>query len=156
MKRAILIGFGVVLGFVFNAQAQTVTAEQRKSAGEVMAALVVWADAVRDRDAKRLDLLFAEDAVITTYDGKVRGKNEELDVLRPDPAVRTVSVVNDDVGIKIFGDVAVVTALTKMDFIANEKGSSVSLRYTAVFVKRDERWQIVALQTARAPEPARG
>jgi len=35
-----------------------------------------------------------------------------------------------------------------MQFVINEKETPVAMRYTAVFVKRDGRWQIVALQTA--------
>lgn len=149
------IVFAVTISFCLfgSAEAQPVTPDQRKAASEVLATLTVWADAVRDRDAKALDNLFAGELIITTYDGKVRGKKEELDVLKPNPSVRTVSVVNEDVGIKIFGEAAVVTALTKMQFVINEKETPVAMRYTAVFVKRDGRWQMVALQTAMAPKP---
>lgn len=151
MKRSMMVGVWVVLGFVVSVQAQAVTAEQRKSAGEVMATLAVWADAVRDRDTKALEQIFADDMVVTAFDGSVRGKKEELEVLKPNPNLRTTSVANEDVGLKIFGDVAVVTALTKMEFVGGEKTSQMAMRYTAVFVKRDNRWQIVALQTVRRP-----
>ncbi len=154
MKRTVLVGVWVVLGFVVSAEAQAVTAEQRKSAGEVMATLAVWADAVRDRDTKALEQLFADDMVITAFDGSVRGKKEELEVLKPNPNLRTTSVANEDVGLKIFGEVAVVTALTKMEFVVpvvETKMQPLAMRYTAVFVKRDGRWQIVALQTTRLP-----
>lgn len=152
MKRAILAGVWIVLGSVFSVGAQTVTPDQRKAASDVLATLTKWADAVRDRDMKALDNLFAEELIITTYGGTVRGKKEELDILKPNPNVKTVSVANEDVGIKIFGEVAVVTALTKMQFVINEKETPVAMRYTAVFVKRDARWQMVALQTAMAPK----
>jgi len=143
-----------VFAFCDPAHAQVVTPEQQKSAGEVMAAITAWADAVRDRDMKALDRLFADDLVITTYDGGTRGKKEELEVLKPDPNVRTVSVANEDVAVKLFGDVSVVTALAKMQFVLKAKDTAVALRYTAVFVKRDGRWQLVALQSASVPQPA--
>jgi ketosteroid isomerase-like protein len=144
----------IVLAAIFtcghgSAVGQVVTPEQKRAAGELMATLALWADAVRDRNTNTLDEILAEDVVITTFDGKVRGKKVELEAMRPNPAVRTTHVANEDVSLKIFGEVAVVTALTRMDFVANEKDSSIALRYTAVFVKRDGRWQIVALQTAR-------
>jgi uncharacterized protein (TIGR02246 family) len=118
---------------------------------EIMGVVARWADAVRDRNMKALDQLFSEDLTITTYDGKTRVKKEELEALKPNPDVKTVSVVNEDVGIKLFGNVAVVTALTKMHFVIGGKETPVALRYTAVFAKDDGRWQMVALQTARAP-----
>ncbi len=52
MKRSILVVVWVVLGFVVSAEAQAVTAEQRKSAGDVMVTLAIWADAIRDKDMK--------------------------------------------------------------------------------------------------------
>ena len=77
-----------------------------------------------------------------------------MGAMKPNPNVRLSSVSNDDVVIKVFGDVAVVTALTKIKMVAGGKESAFALRYTAVFVKRDGNWRIVALQTARAPQPA--
>ena len=133
---------------------QPVTAEQKKAAGEVMATISKWAEAVRDRDAKALDAIFDEEVIITTYDGNTRGKAEEMGAMKPNPNIRLSSVANEDVGIKVFGDVAVVTALTKIKMVAVGKESALALRYTAVFVKREGNWRIVALQTARAPQTA--
>ncbi|HTH37568.1 MAG TPA: nuclear transport factor 2 family protein [Pyrinomonadaceae bacterium] len=133
---------------------QPVTAEQKKAAGEVMATISKWAVAVRDRDAKALEEIFDDEVIITMYDGNTRGKAEEMAAIRPNPNMRLSSVANEDVGIKVFGDVAVVTALTKIKMVAGGKESVIALRYTAVFVKRDGNWRIVALQTARAPQPA--
>ncbi len=145
MRRYILFFSFVMLACIPTlGQPQSST----KPGAEIMATLAKWADAVRDRDLKTLDALFAEDLIITTYDGKTRGKKEELEILKPNPDVKAVSVVNEDVSVKLYGDVAVVTALTKMQVIAG-KETPVALRYTAVLVKQDNRWQMVALQTAR-------
>ncbi len=149
MKRSVLVGVWIILAFVCSSQAQTVTAEDKKAAGEVLATIAKWADAVRDRNTRSLDQIFADDIVITSFDGSVRGKKEEMEVLKPNPAIRTESVTNEDVGLKIFGDVAVVTALTKLNFIVQDKPQPFAMRYTAVFVKREGRWQIVALQSGR-------
>ncbi len=137
-----------------GAAQQPVTAEQKKSAAEVMAVVSKWAEAVRDRDAKALEAIFDDEVIITTYEGKTRGKAEEMEVMKPNPNVKFSSVANEDVGVKVFGETAVVTALTKMKMVASGKESSFALRYTAVFVKKDGNWRMVALQTARAPQPA--
>jgi ketosteroid isomerase-like protein len=133
---------------------QPVTAEQKKAAGEVMATISKWAVAVRDRDPKALEAIFDDEIIITSYDGNTRGKAEEMGAMKPNPNVRLSSVSNDDVVIKVFGEVAVVTALTRIKMVAGGKESAIALRYTAVFVNRDGNWRIVALQTARAPQPA--
>ncbi|HMQ02497.1 MAG TPA: nuclear transport factor 2 family protein [Pyrinomonadaceae bacterium] len=150
MKLAILLVFLFSVAAV-SAQ-QKVTEAEMKIGREIMETITTWADAVRDRDAKRLDAILAEDAVITTLDGKVRGKAEEMEAMKPDQNLRASAVTNEDVGVKVFGEVGVVTALTRMKFVSNGAESNIAMRYTAVFVKRDGRWQIVALQTARAPQ----
>jgi uncharacterized protein (TIGR02246 family) len=150
--------FSTILLFSLPAFAQTETENpeiRTKSGKEVFAAVAKWADAVRSRDTKALELLFADDLIVTTFDGKTRGKKEELEVLKPNELVKTISVNNDEVKIRVYGRAAVVTALTKMHFVISEKNAYSNFRYTAVFVKQDGRWQIVALQTARAPDAAK-
>ena len=150
MNRLILVGSCLVfLSVTVLAQEKPAVSNETK---EVFATIVRWSEAFRDRDMKTLEALFADDAVITLSDGRVRGKAEEVEALKPDPNIKTISVVNEDIGVKRFGDVAVVTALTRMDYVAGGKDSSLAMRYTAVFVKKDGRWQIVALQTGRAPQ----
>lgn len=140
-----------------SASAQAVSEAQKRTANEVIATVAKWGDAVRDRDLKTLDALFDDELIITTFDGRTRGKAEEMDAMKPNPNFRTTSVSNEDVALKLFGDVAVVTALTKMKMAAvGGRESSVALRYTAVLFKKDGNWRIVALQTARAPQTAPG
>lgn len=152
MKRfAFLIGalfFGAL-----SAGAQTVPETGSRRGQEVIATVAKWAEAMRDRDAKALEAIFDDEAIITNVDGRTRGKAEELEAMKPNPNVRVSSVVNEDVAIKLFGDVAVVTALARMKMrAAGGRESSHALRYTAVFVKKDGNWRIVALQSARAPQ----
>ena len=121
-----------------------------KEGHEVFATITKWADAVKSRDAAALDKIFAQDMIVTTGEGTTRGKKEELDVLKPNADIKTVSIKNEDIKVRFFGNAAVVTALTKMHFVIREKDVHSAFRYTAVFVKEDGRWQIYALQTARA------
>jgi uncharacterized protein (TIGR02246 family) len=157
MKRIIflLVLFGLLAALALGQK--PTTADEKAKAAEVLGTLSTWADAVRDTNTKALEQLFADDVIITSFDGSVRGKKEELEVLKPSATVRIESVTNEDIGLKIFGDVAVVTALTKINLIIpiiQKKMQPLAMRYTAVFVKREGRWQLVALQSARAPQPA--
>ncbi|MGD9563660.1 MAG: nuclear transport factor 2 family protein [Pyrinomonadaceae bacterium] len=152
MKRSFAV-FALVFLAAVTAGGQELPETGSKRGQEVVATIAKWADAVRDRDVKALDSIFDDEVIITTYDGKTRGKAEELGVMKPSPNFRMSSVANEDMAIKLFGDVAVVTALTKMKMIAaGGRESSLAMRYTAVFVKKDGNWRIVALQTARAPQ----
>lgn len=144
----------MIAGFATTNYSQTETENARTKAGrEVFAVVTKWADAVRSRDLKALDNLFEENLIVTTFDGKTHGKKEELEALKPNAAVKTVSIKNEDMKVRVFGIAAVVTALTKMHFVISEKDVYTDFRYTAVFVKQDGRWQLAALQTARAPQP---
>ena len=69
---------------------------------EVMATIARWADAVRDRDMKALEQLFEDEMIVTAFDGTTRGKKQELEVLKPDANVKTVSVSNEDIRIRRF------------------------------------------------------
>lgn len=150
--RGLLLA-SVLLLAASAAAGQTLPETGSKRGQEVVATVAKWAEAVRDRDARALDAIFDDDVIITTHDGRVRGKAEEMEAMKPNPNMRTTAVANDDVALKLFGDVAVVTAVTRMKtVIGNARESIVSLRYTAVFVKKDGSWRIVALQTGRAAQ----
>ncbi len=120
-----------------------------KKEKEIHAALKNWADAVVSRNMNALGKIFADDLIVTDQNGGTRGKAQELEVLKPSPEVKTVSVVNEEVRIRNYGKAAVVTAVTKMRFVIGGKDVNTVFRYTAVFVRQGGRWQITALQTAR-------
>ena len=123
------------------------TAEGRSR--EVFAAITEWADAVRDRDTLRLERIFEDYAIVTLADGTTRGKKEEIDLFRFDPKTVVLSVTNDDLKVRVFGMTAVATGLNIVETKSGSKTSTFAFRYTATFVKQDDRWQIVALHTSR-------
>ncbi|MBP7416854.1 MAG: nuclear transport factor 2 family protein [Pyrinomonadaceae bacterium] len=122
---------------------------------DVRAAIAKWADAVKDRDQKALDATFADDLFITDYNGGTRGKKEELEVLKPSETMKTVSVTNENIVVRIYdkSKTAIVTAAVKMVFEIAGKQTPMAMRYTSVWEKRKGKWQIVVLQTARIAQP---
>ncbi len=118
-------------------------------AKEVFATIAKWGEAVRGRNTKTLNEIFEDNVVITTYDGKTRGKVAELELLKPDPSIRTLSVKNEDIKVRIFGNAAVATGECRINYVSSEKLMNTAFRYTAAFIKEDGRWQIIALQTSR-------
>ena len=153
MKQLILV-FVAAAAFALPVYSQPLTPEQKKSAEEVIATISKWADAVRGRDMKALDQIFAEDLFVTLADGRTRRKKEELATIGSGTS-RPLSIVNEDLEVRMMGDAAVVTGLTKMRYRVEKIEVPVNLRSTSVFAKREGRWQLVVLQIANlAPASA--
>lgn len=146
-----LLGLLLIAMIAGSVQAQKMSRDE----SEVRAAISRWADAVKDRDQKALDALFADDLFITDYNGGTRGKKEELEVLKPSDTIKTVSVTNENFAVRVYekSKTAIVTAVVKMIFEIGGKQTPMAMRYTSVWEKRKGNWQIVVLQTARVAPP---
>jgi uncharacterized protein (TIGR02246 family) len=157
MRIRTLLPAALCLAFISGlagGQTQPPSDAASRRSQEIVDVIARWTEAVRDRDVRVLEQVFDDDAIITTMDGKTRGKAGELEAYKPNPNVRTLSAASEDVAIKLFGDVVVVTGLTKMRVVnARNSQSRLAMRYTAVLVRKDGQWKIVVLQTARAPQP---
>lgn len=129
------------------------TAKPKTAEQEVRAVITRWATAVKNRDTGALDSIFADDLFITDYNGGTRTKAQELDLLKPSPTTRTMSVVNEDLKIKTYprSSIAVATAKVRMVFRTAGRDSTMAMRYTSVWEKRGGRWQLTVLQTSRIP-----
>jgi ketosteroid isomerase-like protein len=118
-------------------------------AKEVFATIAKWGEGVRARNTKALNEVFEDNVIITTYDGKTRGKMAELELLKPDPNVRTLGVKNEDVKVRVFGNAAIATGECRINYVRDQKMMNTTFRYTASFVKEGGRWQVVALHTSQ-------
>ena len=58
----------------------------------------------------------------------------------------------DDLNVRVFGNVAVVTGRSVLAGSYQGNRASVVQRFTDVFVKRDGRWQVVASQGTQVPQ----
>jgi uncharacterized protein (TIGR02246 family) len=108
-----------------------------------------WADAIAHGDMKTLEGLFSEDFVLTTGDGMLRSKKEELEDLKPGADLKTYFFNLEDVRVKVYKDSAVVTGHAKWRINVKGRDSDIERRYTSVFVKQNGRWQIVAQHLSR-------
>lgn len=98
--------------------------------------------AVQRADCSALSEMLAADFSVINPVGKVLTRDEALDAIavREDHD-RIVSIKVRDVRVRVFGDVAVVTAAGSSDPDAN------AFRYTTVWVFSTERWQAVSHQS---------
>ncbi len=155
MKAAAASGIIALIIVVSFISASGQATKMSRDEIDVRLAVGTWANAVKSRDPRVLDTLFADDLFITDYTGGTRGKKEELEVLKPSDTVKTVSVTNENIVVRIYdkSKTAVVTAVVKMAFDIAGKPSSITMRYTSVWEKRKGIWQLVVLQTVRVTPP---
>jgi ketosteroid isomerase-like protein len=108
-----------------------------------------WGVAYIRRDTRALDEILADDYTFTDPLGGVTDKRQNLDYIRSG-LFRIEDTHSRDVCVRIYGETAVVTALSI--FKASYKGFKVQGRYqyTDVLVRREGRWYAVASQATLA------
>jgi len=107
-----------------------------------------FARAVDGNDADALDGLLANDWIIVEPDGSIIDKARFLGVIRSG-ALSHESMESTDLRVRLYGNTAVVTALTttKGKFMGQDFASCE--RATDIFVKQTDRWQCVFTQLTR-------
>jgi ketosteroid isomerase-like protein len=108
-----------------------------------------WGVAYIERDAAALAEIMADDYTFTDPLGGVTDKRQNLDYIRSG-LFRIEDTHSRDLCVRIYGETAVVTALSI--FKASYKGVKVQGRYqyTDVLVRRQGRWYAVASQATLA------
>ena len=105
-----------------------------------------WLMAIVRRDRKTLDDLLDKDVIVINSDGEVLSKSEEIG----DKIALLHFAYNNTVGVvRVYQGTAVMTGTLTQRFDFRESGGPAgwsSRRYTFVWIKRGERWKIVAMQ----------
>lgn len=100
-------------------------------------------------DRAAIERLIADDWVTTDLAGRVRTKAQVLEEMFATGKTPVASMAIDDVRVRVFGDLAVVTGRT---VASGADGAAVRLRFTDVLARRDGRWQFVASQGTQITE----
>jgi|SRR5215475_9497178 len=150
MKGTLLMCFSVIaIASVTSAQTLNSKASKADEDKEVLLKLTdELTTAKMKRDLEALGRLLADDYIFTNPAGLFANKAEYLDGAKADTAVYE-SVVNYDKVAKVYGDAAVVAGSTtvKGSYDGHEIGGQ--FRFTNMFVKRQDRWQCVAIHLTR-------
>lgn len=98
-------------------------------------------------DPEAHERLLAADWINVNSNGTVTTKAQLLALLRSSP-FKLLSIDDEDVGVRVFGDTAVVTgrSLRKRATPSGEAATQV-VRFTRVYVEKEGRWQVVSAQT---------
>lgn len=104
-------------------------------------------------DIEANDRVLADNWVNINADGSVTTKAKLMELLK-DGSLKIMSIENDEVMVRLFGDTAVVTgrATTKR---AGQDSEVVTrqVRFTRVYAKRLGRWQVVSAHTRSSDSP---
>lgn len=107
-----------------------------------------WNAAVYSRDADFVETILADEFVATYENGSVGDKAKELDLIRAFNQ-QVESAVQEDFDVRVYGDAAVVWFTLRLVGIRQDQRTEVVLRFTDVFVWRDNRWQCVSSQSTK-------
>ncbi len=104
-------------------------------------------------DAAALERMLGTDLSYTHSNGLVQGRADFLAALR-NGTLRYESMAPSDVRVRLYEPVGVVTGRLDMKVALDGKESAIAARYTAVYVRRDGRWQLVAWHSSPIAAPA--
>jgi uncharacterized protein DUF4440 len=116
----------------------------------VRAAEVARAHALLGADTTALSRLVADEFIEISRLGQIRTKADNIsDIGSGDLRLQTVRY--DSLVVRIYGDVAVLRGIADNTGVFRGFPFSGRIRYTRVFVRRDGRWQAVAMQQTSFP-----
>jgi len=98
-------------------------------------------------DTAALERMLGEDLSYTHSTGQVQDRREFLAALAA-KSLRYAAMSPADVRVRVFGETGVVTGRIDMKVVVDQAERAIAARYTAVYVHRDGRWQLVAWQSS--------
>ncbi len=107
-------------------------------------------DAMVRGDVSALDDLLSDDLTYTHATGVFETKAEFIAKLKSGQT-KYESFTPEDMLVRVYGTTAVVTGMARVKVQAKGEHLSFQLRFTNVYVKKDDRWQMAAWQATRLP-----
>ena len=99
-------------------------------------------------DLATLDRLLADDLTYTHSTGRIQTKAELLAELKSGD-LKYNAMPREEVKVRFLGCAAVVTGKAKLDVESRGVKVTFPIRFTDIYVKRAERWQLLAWQSTR-------
>jgi ketosteroid isomerase-like protein len=128
------------------------TAADQKTAEAVKALDQKRFDAMTKNDLDTLGTLLADDLTYHHSSGAADSKAAYIETLRTGKT-RYHTIEPSEVKVRVYGTTAIVTGLAKLSFTSNGQVTNTQLRYTDVWVRKGNAWQMVSWQSTRLPQP---
>ena len=113
-----------------------------------------YAAAVRRQDVAALQAILSDDFIATSSRGELRNRAMELDDLKPNPEYSIDEFLVDDIRVRLLDNTAIVTGRQILGVRYNKQPLTSLFRFTRVYWKRGDRWQVVAQQLTPLQQPA--
>jgi ketosteroid isomerase-like protein len=110
-----------------------------------------FAQAIVSNDLDRIGRLVTDDWIIIDPNGETVDRTHFFEVIKSG-ALTHEMMDSEDLRVRVYGDSAVVTAVTRTKGTFMGQNFSTQERATDVFVKRDGRWQCVLTHLTRFPK----
>ncbi len=107
-------------------------------------------EAVVRGDVAALDEILSDDLTYTHATGVHESKAEFLAKLKSGQ-LKYESLTPEDMLVRVYGTTGVVTGVASVKVHVQGQLLTFQLRFTDVYVKKDNRWQMVAWQATRLP-----
>jgi ketosteroid isomerase-like protein len=104
-----------------------------------------FADAIAKNDSESIERFVTDDWIIINSDGGIIEKERFMEVIKSG-ALTHEMMQSDDIRVRVYGDSAVVSALTRSKGKFMEQEFTTHERSTDVFVRHDGQWRCVLTQ----------
>ncbi len=144
----LIIGCAVILMAPLMQDAIADDASMRQSALEFQSTRF---RAMVDADMESLQKFLADDLTYSHTTGWTETKSEFLSTVESEK-IDYVSVIPSDVEVRTYGDIAVITGLSKMQGAVGDQSVSFTIGFLDVSRRVGDSWQLVAWQSVKIPE----
>jgi ketosteroid isomerase-like protein len=134
--------------FLFSVSAAAFA--QKTVEQELKAIADAWDQAIIKRDVPGVEANVAQDFQQIRGSGRVVGREQFIRDITA-PTLKIDPYVVEDFGVRVFGDMALVTGRIRMSGTASGERWEEHFRYIDVYVKRDGKWQVVSIQITPLP-----
>lgn len=138
----------LLFAFAANAHATLPKRESHAVHKQIESLEMAWRRAVVDDDIPAMDNLLADDYVGITANGTIEDKTEAI-AQRKSGTLRITTLNLDDLKIRLYGEIAVVTSIAELQGANGENDISGKYRYTRVYNRRLGAWKIVSFEASR-------
>lgn len=106
--------------------------------------------AMAAKDVETLENLLADDLIYTHSSARLDTKRSLIQAMVSGTTVYT-SVKPSGVKAQDLGDTVVLTGIAHIEVVSNGTPNAFAVRFTDVYAKRDDRWQMATWQSTRLP-----
>lgn len=106
-----------------------------------------WEKAIRDGDQAAIDRIVAAEFVFISSTGESMAR-VQAHVEKRDRLTMLEASTIKEISVRVFGDTSIVVGLTR-EVSKNGEHTVTQHRWTHVFVRRNDRWQVVSAQSTQ-------